>query len=153
MSNETKIEEPLMIVRIDISHIRYQGVVEEVVYYNYKLPMRLALKYDWYFEYLAALLKVRHPRRRVNLYVGRQGKILCGKDYVTAKTHTLIKGKRGSIARLKNRAVADDLFNSARAERDEKIAQIQAEIDTLERGEFNYYTPPTYINKIKKWLK
>lgn len=44
-------------------------------------------------------------------------------------------------------------YNGHEAERDAKIASVQAEIDALERGEFNYYVPPTYINKIKEWLK
>lgn len=142
-----------MIIRIDISMLKYSGVVDDVVYYNYKLPMGLALKNDWYFEYLAALLKVRHPHRRVNLYIGRQDGLLCGKDYVAAKRQSLIKGKKTYITRLNNRIVEDDIFNLAKIEHNEKIAQVQSEIDTLERGEFNYYIPSTYINKMKKWLK
>lgn len=27
------------------------------------------------------------------------------------------------------------------------------EIESLERGEYNYYIPQTYINKVKKWIK
>ena len=44
-------------------------------------------------------------------------------------------------------------FGFARDEQDRKIQAVQGEINALKRGEFNYYIPPTYINKIKKWIK
>lgn len=153
MQNSHNTSEPLMIVKIDISMQNSPGIIDAVVYYNYKLPMSLALRYEWYFEYLAARLKVRHPHRRVNLYILRQDEILCGEDYVEAKTPTLIKGKKATITRLKNKTITDDLFNLARAERDKKIAVIQDEINALVHGEFNYYIPPTYINNVKNWLR
>lgn len=132
--------------------LKYHGITEDVVYYNYKLPMHLALKYEWYFEYLVALLKVRHPHRRVILTICRSG-CLAGQEYIDNKRPSLIKGKMRNITRIRNQPFTDDLFNLARAERDAKIASIQDEIDALERGEFNYYVPPTYENKIKDWLK
>lgn len=147
------MSEPLMIVKIEISILKYHGITEAVVYYNYKLPMHLALKYDWYFEYLTALLKVRHPHRRVILTIRRSDECLAGQKYIDNKRPTLINGKKRNITRIRNQPFTDDLFNLARAERDAKIASVQAEIDALERGEFNYYVPPTYINKIKDWLK
>lgn len=30
---------------------------------------------------------------------------------------------------------------------------LEREIEALERGEFNYYVPPTYINKIKLYIQ
>lgn len=41
----------------------------------------------------------------------------------------------------------------AKDERDSKVQAVQGEINALERGEFNYYVPPTYINKIKNWIR
>ena len=32
------------------------------------------------------------------------------------------------------------------------MQNVQGEIDALERGEFNYYVPPEYINTIKRWI-
>ena len=150
--------EPLMIVKIDISRADGYGI-EDVIYYRYKLPMNLTLRYKWYFEYLAALVKVHNPRRRVKLYIGRQndetlGKImLCGKDYIDSRIPTLIAGKKRAISRIRNKNTEADLFNLRQAEREDNIAQLQAEIDALERGEFNHYIFPTYINKIKKWTQ
>ena len=150
-------EEPLMIVKISVSFVGGYSV-EDVVYYQYKLPLHLTIKYTWYFEYLAALVKVHNPRRHVELHIGRQDDktgndlILCGQDYIDAKTPSLIAGKKRTIAKLRNRMPADDLFGLGKAECEAKIAGIQAEIDALECGEFNYYVPATYINKIKQYI-
>lgn len=150
--------EPLMIVKIDISRADGYGI-EDVIYYRYKLPMNLTLRYKWYFEYLAALVKVHNPRRRVKLYIGRQDDktldkiMLCGKDYIDSRIPTLIAGKKRTITRIRNKRIDADLFGLRQAEREDEIAQLQSEIDALERGEFNYYIFPTYINKIKKWIQ
>ncbi len=37
-------------------------------------------------------------------------------------------------------------------ERDGKENALEAEIQALEHGEFNYYVPQTYINNIKEWI-
>ncbi|WP_304472869.1 hypothetical protein [uncultured Duncaniella sp.] len=150
-------EEPLMIVKISVSFVGGYSV-EDVIYYQYKLPMNLMLKYKWYFEYLMALVKIHNPRRHVELRIGRQDDktgdnlILCGQDYIDAKTSSLIAGKKRTITKLRNRMPADDLFGLGKAECEANIAGIQAEIDALERGEFNYYVPATYINKIKQYI-
>lgn len=155
--NRQLYSEPLMIVKIDISRADGCGY-DDVIYYRYKLPMNITLRYKWYFEYLAALVKVHNPRRRVTLQIGRQDDkpsndtILCGQDYIDARTPTLIAGKKRTISRIQNKATEADLFGIHEEERKKKISTIQAEIEALERGEFNYYTPPIYINKIKKWI-
>lgn len=150
-------QEPLMIVKITVSHVGGYSV-DDVVYYRYKLPMNLMENYKWYFEYLAALVKVHNPRRHVELYIGRQDDktgaelILCGQDYIEAKTPSLIAGKKRTITKIRNRMPSDDLFGLGRAESEAKIAKIQSDIDALERGEFNCYVPATYINKIKQYI-
>lgn len=147
-----------MIVKIDISRADGYGI-EDVIYYRYKLPMNITLRYKWYFEYLAALVKVHNPKRRVKLYIGRQNDevldkiMLCGKDYIDSRIPTLIAGKKRAISRIRNKNTEADLFGLQQAEREDKITQLQAEINALERGEFNYYIFPTYINKIKKWTR
>ena len=119
-------EEPLMIVKISVSFVGGYSV-EDVVYYQYKLPMNLMLKYKWYFEYLMALVKVHNPQRHVELYIGRQDDktgddlILCGQDYIDAKTPSLIAGKKRTITKLRNRMPADDLIGLASEESKAKI--------------------------------
>ena len=153
-------EEPLMIVKITVSMERYEHIPEETIYYRYKLPMNLTLRYRWYFDYLAALVKVHNPRRKVELLISRwndkpeKEKILCGKDYIEAKTANLIKGKKARISMIRNKMPSCvDLFDFERAENEEKITSIQSDIDALERGEVNFYVPLEYVNKIKKWIK
>ena len=56
-------------VRIDVSMLRYSNIVEKVVYYRIQ-PIDTWLKWVWYYEYLAARVKVKHPRRKVTLTMG-----------------------------------------------------------------------------------
>lgn len=144
---------PEMCVKIDISMKNYPGQPEAVIYYRYKMPMHLALRWEWYFNYLASLVKVHNPKRRVNLTIVRQDECICGEEYINERKTSLIQGKKRNITRIYNQPFTDDLFNIARAERDAKIEKIQGEIDALERGEFNYYVPPVYVNRIKEYLK
>ncbi|WP_290375163.1 hypothetical protein [uncultured Duncaniella sp.] len=91
---------------------------------------------------IVATLLLSHIGRRTDM----------GQDYIDAKTSSLIAGKKRTITKLRNRMPADDLFGLGKAECEANIAGIQAEIDALERGEFNYYVPATYINKIKQYI-
>ena len=76
-----------------------------------------------------------------------------GQEYIEEKRKNLIRAKETKLKRLENTPVQDDLFNYAKDEREKKIQAVQGEINALKRGEFNYYVPVTYINKIKKWIK
>lgn len=124
----------------------------EVIYYRNKLPMWIIEQWRCYFDYLAALVKVNNPRLKVELTVCAQT-LKQGQEYIEEKSKTLLRAKESKLKRLKNTPVQDDLFNYASKEQDRKIQAVQGEIDALNRGEFNYYVPPTYINSIKKWIK
>ena len=65
---------------------------------------------------------------------------------------TLLRSKAIKLKKLRTGRYEDDLFGLAKADREARAQSVQAEIEALERGEFNYYIPPTYINKIKKYL-
>lgn len=125
--------------------------VDEVVYYRNKLPMQIVEQWKWYFEYVAARIKVRHPRRKVELVICAQT-LLQGEEYIEAKTASLLKSKRTMLKRLIERPVTPDLFGFNQEARQKKIEAYQKEIDALERGEFNYYVPTTYINNLKEWM-
>ena len=124
----------------------------EVIYYRNKLPMWIIDQWRWYFEYLAALVKVNNPRRKVELIICAQT-LKQGQEYIEEKTKTLLRAKKSKLKKLQNAPVYNDFFNFAKEQQDEKIKAIQGEINSLERGEFNYYVPPTYINRIKNWIK
>ena len=143
------IQEPLMVIRIDIS-IERSHLVQDVVYYRSKMPMNLALRWRWYFEYIAALLKVKHPRRTVRLFITKQ-ELKTGTDYIAEKRTTLLRAKRAQIKKLQHKT-ASDLFGFAENERLAKINKLQEEIAALECGKFNYWFPVDYKNHIKQWI-
>lgn len=144
------MEQPQICVKIAI----YNGCqVEEVIYYRNKLPMRIIEKWRWYFEYLAALIKIHNPRRKVELTICAQT-LLQGQEYIAEKSKTLLRAKRAQVKRLdSSNIINDDLFGYQTQQLNARRERIQAEIEALERGEFNYYVPPTYINRLKRWLK
>ncbi|WP_418202531.1 hypothetical protein [Bacteroides sp.] len=131
----------------------YKGCNDgEVIYYRNKLPMWIIEQWRWYFDYIAALVKVNNPRRKVELITCAQT-LKQGQEYIEEKSKTLLRAKETKLKRLENTPVQNDLFNNAKEEQDKKIQAVQGEINAIKRGEFNYYVPPTYINKIKKWIK
>ena len=145
---EKGIQKPQICVKIMV----YKGChVDQVVYYRNKLPMWIVEKWKWYFEYLAARIKVAHPRRKVELVICAQT-LLQGDEYIQAKTASLLKAKRSRLKRLQNEPVAADLFSFGEEERQYKTNALESEIQALERGEFNYYVPVTNINKVKQWM-
>ena len=139
--------------QICVKIIIYKGCNDgEVIYYRNKLPLWIIEQWRWYFDYLAALVKVNNPRRKVELIICAQT-LKQGQEYIEEKSKNLIRAKETKLKRLENTTVQDDLFNYAKDEREKKIQAVQGEINALKRGEFNYYVPVTYINKIKKWIK
>lgn len=115
--------------------------------------MRIIEKWRWYFEYLAALIKIHNPRRKVELTICAQT-LLQGQEYIAEKSKTLLRAKRAQVKRLdSSNIINDDLFGYQTQQLNARRERIQAEIEALERGEFNYYVPPTYINQLKRWLK
>lgn len=131
----------------------YKGSwVEEVIYYRYNQPLQFVQRWMWYFEYLAALVKVHNPHRKVELIICSQDNMLCGEDYISEKTKNLLRAKKRKLKQTRHGYYEDDLFGFTKAERENKLSDIQEEIDALERGEFRYYVPPTEINNIKKWI-
>ena len=125
--------------------------VDEVVYYRNKLPMWIVEQWKWYFEYVAARIKVRHPRRKVELVICAQT-LLQGEEYIAIKSASFLKAKKGQLKRLQERPVVPDLFGFSQEVGNKKIAALESKIQALARGEFNYYVPQTYINTIKDWI-
>lgn len=130
----------------------YKGCwVEEVVYYRYKLPLWLVEKWKWYFEYLAARIKVKNPRRKVELLIVAC-ETPCGEDYISEHAKNFLRAKKIKLKKLRSGHYEDDLFGLAKEKRSKEEEAVLEEIKALERGEFNYWTPATYINKIKNWI-
>lgn len=122
----------------------------EVVYYRSGFSMDFLNRWKWYFEYLAAIVKVKNPSLSVKLVTGSQ-ELLIGQDYIDQKSKTLLRAKKSQFKKLQSTSTESDLFGADTQKRSEKMSKLQIEIEALERGEFNYWFPVHYINKLKKW--
>lgn len=139
---------------VAVKIVIYAGcLAEATIYYRYDMPMGLVEKWKWYFEYLVAIVKQSNPRRKVELIICAQQSCLCGCEYVSERTKNLLRSKNVKLKKLRMGKIEDDLFGMAKEDNEAKIADVTAEIEALERGDFNYYVPPTYINKIKSYIK
>lgn len=144
----SKIQPSWICVKITV----YKGYhADKVVYYRGQISIDMLEKWRWYFEYLAARIKVKHPRRKVELTIGRQT-LLLGDEYVQEKIKNLLRHRRSKLQKLINTPVASDLFNDNQIDLEKKIEQTRAEIAALERGEYTGWVPPYYINEIKQWI-
>ena len=131
----------------------YKGVhVQEVVYYRRYMNIDFILRWRWYFEYIAALLKVANPREKVELICGRIDRPT-PEEYIEQKRNSLLKAKKGQIKRLENTPDELDLFDIAINQKREKIERIEDEIRRLEQGEIIFYVPGDHKNVIKKFIK
>lgn len=149
--SELPLDAKRYVVKITISMLKYHGIVEETVYYRRQMRLDLFIRWQWYFEYLAALVKVHNPHRRVELIAGND-EYLPEKEEIEKKAKSLLSRKLGQIKRLKGEVVQDDLFGFAQEKHNQKIERVQGEIDSLQRGENNFFYMPEYKNTIKKWI-
>lgn len=68
-----------------------KGVCDyDVIYYRNKLPLWVVEQWRWYFDYLAALVKVNNPRLKVELTICAQT-LKQGQEYIEEKTKTLLE--------------------------------------------------------------
>lgn len=147
MAKLTHTEYPICI-KIQIYKDFY---VDRVIYYRNRLPLFIVEQWRWFFEYLAARVKVKNPRTRVELIICAQ-ELLQGEEYKQKKIKDLLRAKRARLNKLEKEPVEDDLFSIYRNEQQNKIKALQEQINALERGEYDGYIPVTYINEIKNFI-
>lgn len=127
--------------------------VEMVVYYRYDFPTMMMYRWRWYFEYIAALVKVHYPHRKVELMIHQNSEgYLAGQDYIEKKTKSLLTSLRSQLTRLENGVVQDDLFGTVSEKNEAKKERIRKEIADLESGVFTRWVPGTYKNIVKEVL-
>lgn len=130
----------------------YKGYfADKVVYYRGCISIDTLMRWRWFFEYLAARIKVKNPKRTVKLTICPQT-LLLGDEYVEQKIINLLRSKRSKLQKLMNTPIAIDLFNFNQIDVDKKIEQTRAEIAALEGGVYTGWVPPYYINEIKRWI-
>lgn len=140
-----------LIVKIAISNETDYYHIDDVVYYRSGLSPDFIERWLWYFEYLAALIKVANPRRKVQFYYGPQT-IKLGREWHEYRRNVMIKSRRTKLKQLENYVVDDDLFHFKSEDNQKKKDEIKSQIASLEMGEFPIPEFPEYINKIKRYL-
>ena len=125
--------------------------VDDVIYYRGEIEFDYALKWKWWCRYLAARVQVSNPRRKVELYVGRQD-VLLGEEWKQYKTATLLRHRRARLVKLEREKVVSDLFGFNLEWRRKCIERCKQEIEQLENGEYPLPEFPDYINKIREWI-
>lgn len=130
----------------------YKGChVDAVVYYRRRMDINFFLRWRWYFEYIAARIKVAHPRERVEFSGGRID-LLTPEAYIEKKRESLLRAKRGQIKKLENTPDELDLFDIAINKKHEKIACIENEIQRLVSGDVSFWVYEDYINRIHDFI-
>lgn len=137
-------------VKIDVSH--HLGTVDDVVYYRRGMTIDFLLRWRWYFEYLAALIKVHNPKITVNLRCGSID-LLSNREYIKKKTHDLMIAKERRLNQILRTPAELDLFDIAANQRLDKIKKIEEDLQRLKNGEIIFYVPKEYINKIHEYAK
>lgn len=125
---------------------------EDVVYYRRYMTIDFVMRWRWYFDYLAARLKVAYPHEKVEILCGRID-LLTPAEFAIKKRENLLRAKRGQIKQLENTPDVLDLFDIAINKKRDKIARIEDEIRRLENGEQIFWVYGDYKNEIHKWLK
>lgn len=147
------LNDPIWLVRIAVYMRNYPNIPDKTVYFRCRMTYDFVMRYLWYFEYLQARIKVAHPHRAVNLYVGRMDpKILLGDDFISHRRVVLIRNKRRKLNDLVTKPYIDDLFHFKSQEINERISSLKAEIEALERGEVTFPVLEDYVNEVKKWI-
>lgn len=124
---------------------------DRVIYLRTHMTIDQVIKWRWYFEYLQALVKVRHPRRKVELTIGPSDTKL-GQEWKEFHTANLLRHRKAKLKKLMNEKVQDDLFHFHSEERAESIRKVKMEIAQLEQGIYPIVEFPDYVNLIKQYI-
>lgn len=139
-----------IVVKITISpyHLHPLG---EVIYFRSNLTIDMIIRWRWYFEYLAALVKTKNPRREVVVTIAQQ-QDLVGEEYRQRKAENLLKATIARLAKLKKVTLDPDLFGFNVEDFENEEEKIEEKIRQLQSGQYDFYVPPSYINRIKEFI-
>lgn len=147
------LNDPIFLVRISVSCPAYRNITDKTVYFRCRMTYDFVCRWLWYFEYLQARIKVANPKRLVSLYVARMDpKIRLGEDFINHRRAVLLRNKTRKLVELVSKPYIDDLFHFKSQEINERISNLKAEIEALERGEITFPVLPDYVNEVKKWI-
>ena len=133
-------------VKISVSTADNYTHIDDVIYYRSGMSPDFVDRWMWFYEYLAARVKVANPRRRVELYHGPSD-ILLGKAWHDYRRQAKIKLKK-----LQKITPDGDLFGFAQADHEQLLCNVKQQITELEHDEYPIPGFSEYINKIKDYL-
>ena len=139
------------VVKIAVSSETDYYHIDDVVYYRSGMEPEFIERWLWFFEYLAAKIKVANPRRKVEFYKGPQ-EIKLGREWHEYRRGVMMKSRNTKLKQLEKGVVDDDLFHFKSEDNERKKAEVKAQLESLERDEFPIPEFPEYINKIKEYL-
>lgn len=139
------------VVKIAVSTTDNYNHIDDVVYYRSGMSPDFVSRWMWFFEYLAARIKVDNPRRRVEIYHG-PADIMLGQEWHEYRRKALIKSRNIKLNQLQRITPSGDLFGFAQADHEKDIEKVKHQIELLERDEFIIPEFPEYINKLKLYL-
>lgn len=143
--------EDVCVVKIAVSSEKNYFSMDEVVYFRSGMTADFVSRWQWFFEYLAALVKVNNPKRRVVFYKGPQD-VLLGEEWHNYRRQSLLLSNKGKLKRLQSSPVENDIFGFNQQDHEAEMQRVADKIEALERDEFPIEEFPEYINKIKNFL-
>lgn len=144
-----EVKKAEMVVKIT-AYTEKQGDAR-VVYFRSGMPVESVIKWKWYFSYLTALIKVKHPRWSVELTIVNQ-ELKFGEEYKKEKIQNLIKNCKAKITQISREVVIEDMFGLNEQEKQDRLKRYKERLKKLESGEYDGYIPPEFINDIKKYI-
>lgn len=139
------------VVKIAVSTTDNYTHIDDVIYYRSGMSPDFVARWMWYFEYLAARVKVSNPRRRVEIYHG-PADIMLGKEWHEYRRLAMLKSRNIKLKQLQKITPDSDLFGFAREDQEKRIDEVKRQMELLERDEYPISDFPEYINKIKEYL-
>lgn len=139
------------VVKIAVSSETDYYHIDDVVYYRSGMSPDFIERWLWFFEYLAARIKVANPRRKVEFYKGPQT-IKLGREWHEYRRGVMMKSRTTKLKQLEKGVVDDDLFHFKSEDNERKKAEVKAQLESLERDKLPIPEFPEYINKIKEYV-
>ncbi len=141
------------VCKITISETWSYHQVRSTIYYRSGMSPDFVVRWRWYFDYLASLVKVHNPHRNVVIRCDvLPDDILLGKEWHDYRRDTMLKTARRRLAQLENAAVATDIFGFAQEDHARDLASQKAMVEALEADTYPIPDFPSYINRIKEFL-
>lgn len=139
------------VVKIAVSTIADYNHIEDVIYYRSGMTPDFVTRWMWFYEYLAARVKVANPHIRVKLWHGPVD-IMLGEEWHEHRRMSLLKSRKIKLKKLQSITPNSDLFGFARDDHGERINDIERQISLLENDEYYIDEFPQYINKVKEYI-